>query len=184
MVRSIALIMLFVSAPLFAQLKGTINGDVVDSTGASIPGAKVKAQAVAIGVVRETVTNEVGSFVITNLPGGEYEITIEAPGFKSLVRSGVRLDTDQSLTLRLNMDVGQVTDRIEVTGEATPVETSSGDVSRLVTGLQLQNYALPGRNPYFILGIEPGIISRYGNFTTDFRGSSYSMGALMINGNR
>ena len=183
MVRYLALILL-VATPLFAQLKGTINGDVVDSTGASIPGAKVKAQAVAIGLIRDAVTNDVGSFIITNLPGGEYEITIEAPGFKSLVRSGIRLDTDQLLTLKLNLDVGQLTERVEVIGEGTPVETSSGDVSRLVTGQQLQNYALPGRNPYFILGIEPGIISRYGNFTTDFRGSSYSMGALMINGNR
>src|SRR5436853_372003 len=67
---------------------------------------------------------------------------------------------------------------------ATPVETSSGDVSHLVTGMQLQNYALPGRNPYYMLGILPGIVSRYGNFTTDFRATSYSMGALMIDGGR
>jgi hypothetical protein len=170
--------------PLLAQLKGTVNGDILDSTGASVPNAKVKLQSAAIGLERDTVTNETGSFVIASLPGGTFEVTVEAAGFKSLVRSGIRLETDQILTLKLHLEVGQVSERVEVEGEATPVETATGDISRLVTMSQLQNYALPGRNPYYMMGIQPGVVSRYGNFTTDFRGNSYSMGGLMIGGNR
>src|SRR5205823_11200706 len=134
------------------------------------------------GLERDAASGEGGSFTVSNLPGGEYEITVEAAGFKTLVRSGIRLDTDQSANFKLQLEVGQVTERVEVVANATPVETSSGDVSHLVTGMQLQNYALPGRNPYYMLGILPGIVSRYGNFTTDFRATSYSMGALMIDG--
>jgi hypothetical protein len=169
---------------LLAQSKGTINGDVSDTSGAAIPGAKVRVSSAAIGLERVTTTNNSGSFTVPNLPGGDYEVLVEAPGFKSLVRSGLRLDTDQSASLKLTLDVGQVSERVEVTANATPIDTSSGDISRLVTMTQLQNYALPGRNPYYMLGILPGVISRYGNFTTDFRATSYSMGALMINGNR
>src|SRR6266566_3992440 len=175
---------LLVSLDLLAQSNGTINGDVTDPAGAPVPAARVKVTSVAIGLERNTFTGENGSFTIPNLPGGNYEITIEAAGFKSLVRSGIRLDTDQATTLKLRLEVGQITERVEVVADATPVDTHSGDVSRLVTQTQLQNYALPGRNPYYILGILPGIISRYGNFTTDFRATSYSMGALMINGGR
>ncbi len=177
-------ISLLAGLALFAQTKGVIQGDVTDATGSGVPNAKVQVRALAIGLERDTISNENGSFTVPNLPRGDYEVSVAATGFKALLRSGIRLDTDQVTTLKLQLEVGQLSDRVEVTAEAPVVETSTGDVSRLVTGQQVQNYALPGRNPYYILGIVPGIVSRYGNFTTDFRATSYSMGALMINGNR
>ena len=183
MFRYLALSLLAIVS-LFAQSKGTISGDVTDGSGASIAGAKIVIKAASIGLERFSITNEAGSFTMPNLPGGDYTITVEASGFKSLVRSGITLDTDQAATFKLQLEIGQLVDRIEVVGNANAVDTSSGDVSRLITGTQLQNYALPGRNPYYMLGILPGVVSRYGNFTTDFRATSYSMGALMINGNR
>lgn len=178
------LVLLIFAASLSAQTKGTINGDITDSSGAAVPNATVKIRAVAIGVDRDASTNESGSFVVPYLPKGDYEVQVTASGFKSLVQSGVHLDTDQALTLRLQLEVGQISERVEVKSEIPPIEVSSGQVSHVLTASQIQNYALPGRNPYYMLGIMPGIVSRYGNFTTDFRGSSYSMGALMINGNR
>ncbi len=179
-----AIWILLAAVPIFAQSKATINGDVTDPTGAAIPNATVKVRAVAIGLERDTKTSESGSFSVPSLPGGNYELTVESAGFKTLVRSGILLDTDQSVTLKLQLEVGQLTERVSVEAQAPLVDTSTAEVSRLITGSNLQNYALPGRNPYYMLGILPGIVSRYGNFTTDFRATSYSMGALMINGNR
>jgi hypothetical protein len=178
------LCVLLASLPLLAQSKGTINGDVTDATGAGVPNATIKVRSIAIGLERDTATNESGSFTVPSLPGGDYEITVESAGFKTLVRSGVALDTDQVTTLKLQLEIGQLTERVSVVGEAPLVDTSTAEVTRLITGTNLQNYALPGRNPYYMLGILPGIVSRYGNFTTDFRATSYSMGALMVNGNR
>jgi Carboxypeptidase regulatory-like domain len=178
------LFVLLASLPLLAQSKGTINGDVTDATGAGVPNATIKVRSNAIGLERDTATNESGSFTVPSLPGGDYEITVESAGFKTLVRSGVALDTDQVTTLKLQLEIGQLTERVSVVGEAPLVDTSTAEVTRLITGTNLQNYALPGRNPYYMLGILPGIVSRYGNFTTDFRATSYSMGALMVNGNR
>ena len=179
LVLSIAL-----SAPLFAQTKGGIKGDVTDGTGSSIPNAKVNVRSAAIGLERSTATEESGSFVVPSLPGGDYEVTVESAGFKTLVRSGVRLDTDQVVSLKLTLEVGQLSEKVSVQAEAPLVDTSTANIERLITANSLQNYALPGRNPYYMLGILPGVISRYGNFTTDFRGNSYSMGGLMVNGNR
>lgn len=175
---------LFAAVSLMAQSRGTISGDVVDATGAAIPAAKVKVRAVGIGIERETATDGGGLFSVPGLPAAEYEVAVEAAGFKSLLRSGIRLETDAVVALRLPLEVGQLSERVEVTAAPPPVETAHGEVSRLLSSTQLQNYALPGRNPFYMLGILPGVVSRYGNFATDFRGGSYSMGGLQINGQR
>ncbi len=175
---------LLAALPVLAQSKATINGDVTDATGSLIPNASVRIRSASIGVERETRTADNGSFSVPSLQGGDYEVTVEHPGFKTLVRSGLKLDTDQVVNLKLQLEVGQLAERVSVQAEAPLVDTSRGEVSHLITASNLQNYALPGRNPYYMLGILPGIVSRYGNFTTDFRATSYSMGALMINGNR
>lgn len=73
---------------------------------------------------------------------------------------------------------------MEVTTDAPLVDTASGELARTLSQKELQNFALPGRNPFYMLGIMPGVVSRYGNFMTDFRGGSYSMGGLQINGQR
>ncbi|MBI2687450.1 MAG: TonB-dependent receptor [Acidobacteria bacterium] len=175
---------LFLSAALFGQGKGAITGEVVDPTGASVPNAKITVGSPAIGLTRESMTSESGAFAVPSLPAATYEIRIEAAGFKSLLRSQLRLETDAVLNLRLQLEVGQVSDRVEVTTDAPLVETANGELNRTLTQKQLQNFALPGRNPFYMLGIVPGVVSRYGNFMTDFRGGSYSMGGLQINGQR
>jgi hypothetical protein len=177
-------IAILAAAPLLAQTRGAIQGNILDPSGAAVPKASVRIEAAAIGLERRVTTDDAGEFVVPSLPRGEYTITVEAAGFKTLVRSGVVLDTDQVANLRLPLEVGQISDRVTVDAHAQLVDTSTAEVSRLITGSNLQNYALPGRNPYYMMGILPGIVSRYGNFTTDFRATSYSMGGLMVNGNR
>ena len=179
------LVGLVVAAGLaFGQGRGVISGEVVDGTGASVPNAKVTVTAGAIGLTRETVTSEMGRFSAPALPPAEYEVRVEANGFKKLARSGIRVETDGAVTLTLALEVGSLTERVDVTSDAPLVNTTSGELARTLSQKELQNFALPGRNPFYMLGIMPGVISRYGNFMTDFRGGSYSMGGLQINGQR
>ena len=168
----LVLLGLILGGSLFAQSRGTISGEVVDPSGASVPGAKVTVSSQAIGLVRETTSNDTGFFTVPALQAGAYEVRVEASGFKSLLRSGITLETDQMVSLKLSMEVGQLAEKVEVTAEAPLVETSNGEVARTVTQQQLQNFALPGRNPFYMLGIMPGVVSRYGNFMTDFRGGN------------
>lgn len=93
------------------QSRGTITGVVTDPAGASVPNAKVRVSAPSIGLARETTTNENGYFTAPSLPAGNYDIAVEAPGFKSLFRSGIRLDADAVLNLPLQLEIGQVTER-------------------------------------------------------------------------
>lgn len=169
---------------MFAQTRGSISGEVVDASGAVVPGAKVTVNSAAIGLSRQATTNESGYFTVLTLPAGDYSVQVEANGFKTLNRTNIRIDADLAVNLRLQLEVGQVSESIDVSTDAPMVETANGEVSRLVTQQQLQNFALPGRNPVYMLGLIPGVISRYGNFMTDFRGGSYSMGGIQVNGQR
>lgn len=182
--KRLVLLSVLVLPTLFAQTRGTISGEVTDPTGAAIPGAKVTVRAPTIGTARETTTSQTGFFTVPSLPAGDYEIAVETAGFKSLNRSGIRLDTAQVLALKLQMEVGQLNERVEVTAEAPQIEVSNGEIGRQISEQQLQSFALAGRNPYYMLGILPGVVSRYGNFSTDFRATSYSMGGLQINGQK
>ena len=172
------------SALAFAQNRGAISGTILDSTGASVPSAKVVVKAPAIGLERATSSNEAGYFSVPTLPAAQYEVSIEAAGFKALTRSGIQVDAGIALNLAFTLEVGQLSDKVTVTSDAPLIETANGEVSRVVTMQQLQDFALAGRNSYYMLGIMPGIISRYGNFSTDFRGGSYSMGGMQVNGQR
>ena len=180
----IAILFFAAGVAAFGQGRGLISGDVVDGSGAAVPNAKVTANAGAIGFTRETATNESGHFTIPALPAAGFEVRVEAAGFKSLLRSNIRVETDAAVVLTLALEVGSLTERIDVTTDAPLVNTSSGELSRTLSQKELQNFALPGRNPFYMLGIMPGVVSRYGNFMTDFRGGSYSMGGLQINGQR
>ncbi len=173
-----------VAAVVHAQDHGTISGTVTDPSGSVVPSAKVTVAARAIAIEHTVNTNEGGFFAVLSLPVGEYDVVVQAQGFKTLTRAGLRLDGGEAVNLNLQLEVGQITDKVEVNTTAPPVETSNGEVSRLVTMQQLQDFSLAGRNSYYMLGIMPGVVSRYGNFSTDFRGFSYSMGGLQINGQR
>jgi hypothetical protein len=179
-----AVLSILFSSSLIAQGRATISGEVQDSSGSVVPGAKVIVTAPQFGITREVVSNETGFFTAPGLVAGNYEVRVEANGFKKLVQSNIKLETDAVLTLRLTLEVGALTEKVDVTSEAPPVETANGEITRTIGQAQLQNFALPGRNPFYMLGIMPGVVSRYGNFMTDFRGGSYSMGGLQINGQR
>ncbi len=181
---SLLILTLLLGQGLWAQSRGVISGEVTDPTGALVPGARVTVSAPEIGLSRESSTNDSGFFTVPTLPAANYEIKVEVPGFKVLVRSGVRLDTDTAVSLKLALEVGEITQQVEVTSSAPLIETTNGEVAHTITETQLQNFALPGRNPFYMLGIMPGVVSRYGNSMGDYRGTSFSMGGLQVNGQR
>lgn len=183
-VSSYLAISILVSGSIYAQGRATISGEVQDSSGSVVPNARVVITAPLFSLTREVTTSDAGFFTAPGLTAGDYEVRVEANGFKKLLRSNIRLETDAVVSLKLTLEVGQLTEKVDVTSETPLVETANGEIARTISQGQLQNFALPGRNPFYMLGIMPGVVSRYGNFMTDFRGGSYSMGGLQINGQR
>src|SRR5215211_2656333 len=110
---------LMLSAGCFAQQTGTIQGNLVDAAGATVPNAKIVAiDEARQNVARETTTDRDGTFYLRNLLPGSYTVKSEAAGFKSLERTELKLDANQIMNLgALTMTIGQTTESITVAAE-------------------------------------------------------------------
>src|SRR3989442_10210316 len=114
--RVVLLCLLFCvsSYTLWAQSTAQISGSVKDQSGAVLPGVEVTATQTATGAKRNAITDETGSYILQNLPIGPYTIEAALPGFKTYVQSGIVLQVGTTPTLNAVLEVGQVTDQVEV----------------------------------------------------------------------
>ena len=111
---------------LFGQTTGGgIFGEVHDETGAVIPGASIRITNVETGITREAFTNESGRYRVQNLPVGSYQVDASFTGFKTVTRRGVTLTVGQDARVNIALEVGTVTERVEVIGEAPLLETQT-----------------------------------------------------------
>jgi len=128
---------LFLLLPLaFAQSTGTATlvGTVSDSTGAVIAGAKVTVINTGTQFVSESVTTAEGSYYVPYLIPGTYKLTIEAKGFKTYVRDGITLRTNESPRINVTMEIGAISDTISVTGTAPLLETETAAAGHIMEG--------------------------------------------------
>jgi hypothetical protein len=107
---------------------GSIRGRVSDPTGMPVAGAAVSLTETETNSVRKTVTNEVGDYVVSFLQSGDYRVRVSAPSFKESLRGPVRLQLNQSMSLDTRLELGQVTDTVEVSAEATQINTVSPEI--------------------------------------------------------
>src|SRR4029077_13482961 len=156
---ALALILL-TSVRVYAQVSGaTLTGTVNDATGAVIPNAHLSIQNVATGEVRDVTTEKAGFYTAPNLLPGSYEVTVTAPGFSTEVRSGITLTVGAQQVLNLTMKVGQVSQKVEVTGEAPAVQLATSDISGVVGQTEVVELPLNGRDWTQLATLQPGVIS-------------------------
>ncbi|MBL8230399.1 MAG: TonB-dependent receptor [Bryobacterales bacterium] len=149
----LASIVLFSGLNLHAQTSsGTINGTILDPTGAVIPGAAVRLLGTGTGdLVREITTGPDGNFSAPLLRPSTYTIEATAQGFKRLVRAGIVLRVDDVLSLRLTLETGATSESITVTASAELLEEKSNTVGQVIDERRMQQLPLNGRN-YLDLG--------------------------------
>ena len=162
---------------------GRISGTVQDANGASIPNASVKVINSATNYERTVTSDENGFYVVTNLPAGTYTIEAEQKGYKKALVSGQSVTADARLTVDLKLEAGEVSETVEIVAAAgETVNTTSGEISRVVDQQQVQNLALNGRNYIQLLSLVPGVA-----LLTDDQlelTTSLATGNQSINGNR
>src|SRR5436305_9706542 len=139
---------------------GSIAGTVNDSSGAAISGAKVTITDTGKGVRYSTTTNESGNYVQSHLALGNYDVSIEVPGFETYVRHDVRVTVDEVSQVTAQLTVGKVTEVVSVTGEEALLKTQKSDVSDTLEQKTLQEIPVYDRDVsrlYFLVpGIQPG----------------------------
>jgi Carboxypeptidase regulatory-like domain len=138
------------------EVTATISGTVSDSTGAAVVGATVTALDVDRGVTRTTQTNGAGFYNFPRMPLGSYQVSAEAKGFKKAVHAVFNLQLDQVARVDFQLEVGQVTQTVEVTGEAPILQTDTTQVNTIIDSTTSQSLPLATRNYIQLTLIAPG----------------------------
>ncbi|HKX00622.1 MAG TPA: TonB-dependent receptor [Bryobacteraceae bacterium] len=143
---SVLFAVLLAGLPAAAQTtSGSIVGKVADATGGVIAGAAVTVTNVNTGIETKTNTDSAGNFVVTPLPVGSYSVTVEAPGFKKWASSGITLNVQDRIGLNVSLEVGQVTETVEVVGAAPALQTDTSYLGQVVDSQRIVDLPLNGR---------------------------------------
>ncbi len=155
----IAILLLLAGAAQLAaqESRGTIVGTVIDPTGAVVPAASVQVVNVAMGTKLALSTNEAGVFQAAYLIPGAYNVTIEAPGFRRIVREGVEVRVNDRLALSFTLEVGAAAESVTVTGETPLLEVGTASLGAVVDGRRITELPIPHGNVYFLIALAPGV---------------------------
>jgi len=151
---------LALASPAFAQsqaVNGTIEGTVVDSSGAVLPGVTVTVTNTDTGAVRSVVTNESGSYRAPLLPLGTYTVVAELDGFKKFEQAGVTVSAGQTAVINVTMGVGSLNETISVTADSPIVDPAKIDLGRNLNEREVKTLPLVSRNPYNFALLQPGV---------------------------
>ena len=140
-----------------AQTSATMAGRVTDTSGAAVPGATITARHLERSVERTTVSDSNGRFVLAALPVGTYDVRAELSGFKPLSRQGLTLTVGEALAVDFTLEVGGVVEAVSVVGDASPVNTRTGELSYLVDARAIEQLPLNGRNYTDLAFLQPGV---------------------------
>ncbi len=158
----VAVLILF-SAVLWAQDTATLTGTVRDNTGAVIPGVSVTVVNTATGEVHQFTTNSAGEYVGAALQPGRYDITVPAKGFRTYIAKGVTLRVAQNARIDITLQVGDIHEEIVVRGEGlAQVNTESSELGGTITGKELTQLQLNGRNFTQLITLVPGVSNQTG----------------------
>ncbi len=149
--------LLAVSLPGFGQTLGQITGEVRDSSGGVIVGAVVSAVNQGTGNVRTVMTNETGIYAIPSLQPAVYNLKVEMPGFRTLIRNDIQLEVQQTARVDFTLQVGQVTEVVEVSGAGTLLTTENATVGTVIENKRIIELPLNGRNFLQLVSLSPNV---------------------------
>ncbi|MEZ5345266.1 MAG: TonB-dependent receptor [Pyrinomonadaceae bacterium] len=141
-------------------LNAQIEGVVTDSTGAAVPNAVVTAKNLDTGSERNVTADSGGVYRIPLLPLGRYQVSVEAPNFKKLIRSGIVLTTGQIATVNVSLETGGVSEIVTIEADAPIVDPGKIDVGRVMDTREVQNLPLVARNPYNFSLLQANVTGR------------------------
>jgi hypothetical protein len=163
------------------SISGSITGRVVDQQGSVVANASVTVTEATKNVTTNAKTGEGGEFSFTALQPGNYNITVESQGFKKFDKTNIPLNANDRVALGdLAMQVGALTETVEVSGQAAMLQTESTERSATINNRQMQNVEVNGRNPLALTSLLPGVVQ-----TSSFQtGGVGGLSGIQVNGNR
>jgi Carboxypeptidase regulatory-like domain len=145
---------------------GTITGRLTDPSGAVVAGATVTVVNPGTGASRALTTDSSGNYTATLLLPGQYSVTSAMTGFKTEVRTGIRLEIDQTVRVDIALSLGSTSDRVEVNATALTLDTDSASIGQVIDRKQINDLPLNGRNFTTLLFLEPSAVTTGGEQST------------------
>jgi len=176
----VAFVLLAVISLSAQTFRGAINGTVVDASGASVADAKVKATHVSTGLVREAVTGPDGNYTFSELPLGEYTITVTKQGFRTETATGIHVEVGTPAAVNVTLTPGRVEEKVEVQAEVPLVESTNDNLGGIIEGTQATELPINGRDFTKLLVLVPGATADP-SLVEDSPGS---FGSFSVNGGR
>jgi hypothetical protein len=152
------LVTLLVSSDAWAQATAQISGTVKDQSGGILPGVDVTATQTDTGVARTTVTDESGSFVLSNLAVGPYRFEVSLSGFRSFVQTGIVLQVNASPVINAVLQVGELSETVSVEANAAMIETRNPSVSQVIENERILELPLNGRQVTDLVSLGGGAV--------------------------
>src|SRR5216683_3151804 len=177
------LLVLCVPSLIAQENTATISGQVLDASGAGIPGARVVARNLQTGIERATVTNDTANYTIPLLPIGTYDITAEKDGFKRTLQTGIALAVDQHARIDFKLQVGAASESVQVTAEVPLTQTDTSSVGSVIDNQKVVEMPLNGRQFYSLALLVPGVAPSAQGSILSFRGGFNVAGASELNNN-
>lgn len=184
---------LLILTPLFligagqcwGQGYGSLTGTVSDSSGAVIPSAAVTAVQAQTGTTTALKSNETGGFVFPSLPPAEYTVSVTAAGFQTYTRSNIALEANQSVTLKITMQLGAANQVINVAADAPQVDTTTGTLSEVIDTARVNDLPLNGRNAAQLTTLVTGVVVAPANGTDQGQTKTFPVAVVIsANGSR
>jgi hypothetical protein len=180
---SLCVLFLLSSLCLHAQSTyGSISGVVTDPSGAAIPGAQVTLTNLSTTDKRTQPANDNGQFTFVNLFQGQYRIDIEKQGFKHFVRPSVVVEVQQDTHIDAAMQVGQVSETVEVTSETPLLQTETSSLGQVVDERKADELPLNGRNIFNLITVSPAAVAQGGSGGSPVGQNPFSWGNYQIGG--
>jgi len=145
-----------------------LSGQVVDPSGAAVPNAEVRATQTATQFSRSVLTDTQGRYTLPNLPVGPYQLQVKAQSFKTYTQTGINLQVGNNVALNVALQVGQVTETVDVNAGAAMVETTENEVSQVIDQQRIVDLPLNGRDATQLILISGASATTPGG---DLRGS-------------
>ena len=161
---SVLLVLVLTPSSLFAQsFTGTIIGSVKDASGGVIPHATVTITNQQTDRQESVTTDMEGRFTSLPLPPGAYRVEAELQGFRRAARTGITVQVNATIVVDFSLEVGNLTDEVEVRADTTLLETNTGTVGKLVDNRRILELPLNTRNVYSLIFLTPGVAGSIGN---------------------
>jgi len=178
-----AILGLLIAPSIYAQSTfGSIDGTVTDQSGATLPSTPVTLTNLGTNEKRTENTSADGLYQFVNVAPGEYSVEVQKPGFKRILRSPVRVETQTSTKIDLQLQLGDVTQTVEVSAQTPLLQAETSSLGQVVDERKTDTLPLNGRNPLNLVALVPSVVPQGGSMSNPNGQNPFAWGNYQIGG--